>query len=496
MRDVQELLADYVNNGSEAAFRAIVDRYLNLVYGTALRLLDNDAHRAQDVTQTVFINLAKQAQDLSKEVKLGGWLHRNTVYVAANFLRSERRRQAREREAMEMNAQTDHSKARVEQLEQFLDEAINQLGGTDRTAVLLRFYEKLDFAQLGEALGTSEAAAQKRVSRALEKLQVILKQRTAVTSVAIIATALSANAGTAAPAGLAATISGTALSSVATGAGSTSLLLKLMAMGKIKTAVVAGIVVTSVLAPLLLEYRGEARMRELDLALNQNSNRLVQLAAENQRLASLAETSGSPTADRELSQVLKLRNEVARLRTAVLQMTLAKAATGQKSSLEDKKRLYAVQVERLRSWFETHPSEKIPEMENLEEQTWIDAVETLGTDDQFDQAARILRVNAQHPVFNILFGALIKYATENHQQFPRNLAELKPYFRAPIDDVILERYEIVHTSNLVPELRPPGEWAITQKAPVNAALDIRLAYGLTEGRSADERVTNRWTFAR
>ena len=128
MISVEELLADYVNNGSEAAFRTIVDRYLNLVYGTALRLVSNDTHRAQDVAQTVFINLATQAKTLSKEVKLGGWLHRNTVYVAANVLRSERRRQAREWEAMEMNAQTDHSEAHRKQLEPLLDEAINQLG--------------------------------------------------------------------------------------------------------------------------------------------------------------------------------------------------------------------------------------------------------------------------------------------------------------------------------------------------------------------------------
>lgn len=494
--DVQQLLADYVNNGSEAAFRAIVERYVDLVYGTAVRLVNNDRHRAQDVAQTVFINLARQAKHLSREVKLGGWLHRNTCYVAANNLRGERRRQAREREAMEMNAQTDHSEPRLEQLAPLLDEAINELGGVDRTAVLLRFYEKLEFRQVGDALGTSEAAAQKRVSRALEKLQVILKKRTAVCSGTILATALAANAASAAPAGLANTLSATALTSVATGTGSTSLLFKLMATAKMKTAVVGSVLLASVVAPLLFEYRGEARVRTLDATLNENSNRLAQLTADNQRLTALLEKNKSPVADPGLSEVLKLRNEVGRLRNIVPQMTPEKATADPESKLAARKRIYAGQVERLKNWFETHPSEKIPEMESVDEETWINAVDTLAEDDHFDRAARIVRVNAEHRVFDILFGALRKYATENRGQFPADVAELRPYFRRPIDDGILQRYEIVRTSSLVSELRPAGEWAITQKAPINPELDIRLAYGLTEGRSADERVTNRWKTSR
>ncbi|MDB6025699.1 MAG: hypothetical protein JWM68_1922 [Verrucomicrobiales bacterium] len=494
MTDIHEQLADYVHNGSEAAFRKIVEHYLDLVYATAARLVDNDAHRAQDVAQTVFINLAHQAKNLSKDVKIGGWLHRNTCFVAANVLRGERRRHAREREAMEMNAQTDHSEPCLDQLEPFLDEAINQLGAADRTAVLLRFYEKLDFRQLGKALGTTEAAAQKRVSRALEKLHLILRKRTAVCSVAILATALSANAASSAPAGLAATISGTALSSAAAGTGTTLLLLKLMAIAKFKTAIVTTVILASVMAPLLLEYRGEARVRAQNDIINQNANRLLQLTAENQRLSSLPKPEGEPLADNQLSEVLKLRSEVGRLRKTVQQMTPEKTAgSNPESKIAARKRMYAVQVERLKNWFETHPSEKIPEMESIDDETWIDAVNTLATDDQFAQAARIVRVNAQHPVMGALFGAARRYAAANHDQFPSDLSELKPYFKIPINDAILQRYEIVRTSSLIKELRPEGEWAITQKAPVNPELDIRMAYGLTGGTHVDERVTNRWS---
>jgi DNA-directed RNA polymerase specialized sigma24 family protein len=83
MTESQKLLAEYVGKGPETAFRELVSRYVDLVYSTALRLVEGDAHRAQDVTQTVFIDLARQASKLSSDSMLGGWLHRDTCFVAA-----------------------------------------------------------------------------------------------------------------------------------------------------------------------------------------------------------------------------------------------------------------------------------------------------------------------------------------------------------------------------------------------------------------------------
>ena len=111
MTDSQTLLADYVRHDSEAAFRELVVRYLDLVYSTAVRLVGGNTHLAEDVSHTVFIDLARSAKSLSNEVKLGGWLHRHTCFVAAKVLRGERRRQFRERQSVEMNAQPDHSKS-------------------------------------------------------------------------------------------------------------------------------------------------------------------------------------------------------------------------------------------------------------------------------------------------------------------------------------------------------------------------------------------------
>src|ERR1017187_1497491 len=111
MTDSQTLLAEYARDGSESAFRELTARYLGLVYSTALRLLDGDAHLAEDVAQTVFADLARKARSLSSGVMLGGGLHQRAFNVAAPMMRAARRRQSREREAAQMNAMPDHSTA-------------------------------------------------------------------------------------------------------------------------------------------------------------------------------------------------------------------------------------------------------------------------------------------------------------------------------------------------------------------------------------------------
>ena len=166
MTESQQLLADYVSHGSETAFRELVARYINFVYSTAFRLVGGDAHLAEDVTQMVFIGLARNARSLSGEVMLGGWLHQHTFHMATKSVRAERRRQSRESEAAQMNAQHDDSGAGLREVAPLLDEAITQLGSEDRTAILLRFFEQRDFRAVGAALGSNEDAAQKRVARA------------------------------------------------------------------------------------------------------------------------------------------------------------------------------------------------------------------------------------------------------------------------------------------------------------------------------------------
>jgi RNA polymerase sigma factor (sigma-70 family) len=260
------LLADYTANGSEQAFRDVVTRYIDVVYSTAARLVNGDTHLAEDVVQMVFADLARLARTLSPGVMLGGWLHRRTCHVALSLMRSQRRRQHRERQAAEMNAQQDPAESSFAQVAPMLDEAINQLGAEDRAAITLRFFERRDFRSIGQALGSTEDAAQKRVTRALEKLRGMLVSRGATASVAGLAAALGAHAVTAAPAGLAASISSAALASAAASGGVTLTLLKLMAMTKLQV-VVSAVVVACLGTTLVVEHQTSAKLREQNQAL-------------------------------------------------------------------------------------------------------------------------------------------------------------------------------------------------------------------------------------
>src|SRR5215471_9314569 len=96
--DDHELLVRYAHDGSEIAFGELVRRYINLVYSTARRLTNNP-HHAQDITQAVFIILARKAGSLRQGTIVSGWLYHTTRLTARNFVRGEIRRERREHEA-------------------------------------------------------------------------------------------------------------------------------------------------------------------------------------------------------------------------------------------------------------------------------------------------------------------------------------------------------------------------------------------------------------
>jgi RNA polymerase sigma factor (sigma-70 family) len=217
LTDSLRLLRDYADHGNEVAFRELVERYVDLVYSAALRRVGGDADLARDVTQMVFTDLARKARSLRRVEFLGGWLHRHTGFVAAGMVRRERRRQIREQEAVHMNALNDSPETLWQQLAPMLDETIDSLDPADRQAVLLRFFERRDFRSIGAALGISDDAAQKRVSRALEKLRELLASRGITLTLVLLSTLMAGRVVKAAPAGLAADVAGLALAGASTG---------------------------------------------------------------------------------------------------------------------------------------------------------------------------------------------------------------------------------------------------------------------------------------
>src|SRR5437016_2568537 len=100
--DDAELLKRYVTEGSESAFAELVGRHVNVVYSSALRQVRGDCHLAKDVTQLVFIDLARKAARLMGHTSLTGWLYTSVRFAAATVVRTRQRREQREREAESM----------------------------------------------------------------------------------------------------------------------------------------------------------------------------------------------------------------------------------------------------------------------------------------------------------------------------------------------------------------------------------------------------------
>jgi len=198
------LLNEYIKGNSDTAFKQLTDRYTDLVYSIALQQTA-DPHLAEDITQTVFIILAKKAHKLKKTTVLSGWLYRTVRFAAANALRVEKRRKAHEQEASKLTEQYEYKPddPKWTEILPLLGTVMNRLRKADRHAILLRFYEKKKLREVGSALGISEEAAEKRVSRALQKLRKLLVKRGVAYPCALLGMVLGENAIHAAPAGLA-----------------------------------------------------------------------------------------------------------------------------------------------------------------------------------------------------------------------------------------------------------------------------------------------------
>ena len=452
MTDSQRLLAEYVQTGADAAFRELVTRYVGLVYSTARRLVDGDTHRAEDVAQIVFVDLARTARTLPGDVLLGGWLHRHTCFVAAKTMRGERRRQSRERQAVEMNALHNDSGPDYSGVAPILDEAIDELGEEDRTAILLRFFEQHDFRSVGQALGVNEDAARMRVNRALEKLQDLIKPRGVTTSAAALSVVLSANAVQAAPVGLSATITtaaafaGTAIATTATATAT-----KAIAMTTLQKAII-GATVIAVVGTGIYEARQTSTLRTQNLLLQQQQ---APLNEQNQRLQRDRDAAASKLAAsqqenerlrRDTAELAKLRGEVARLGIDARELAQLRAGLRQRendlTSLSLKS--WVERANQLKQRLEQTPDKRIPELQFLTETDWLEAVRNVNVETEIEarQALNALRNVAKEKVASVLSEALKKYGKANEGKFPADLAQLKAYFESQLDDSILERYSL------------------------------------------------------
>ncbi len=211
MTEDAALLRRYAREHSESAFAELVGRYAGLVYSAGLRRVHGDAHTAEDVTQRVFASLARNAEKLAEHPALPAWLHAATRNAAVEALRREDRRRRREVAAHQMQL-TDKTASTEDwgAVRPFIDEALDELEHTDRTAVILRFFEKRPFADIGVAINLTADAARMRTDRALEALRVSLEKRGITSTGAALGLMLGEKAVAGAPASVVAAIAGSA----------------------------------------------------------------------------------------------------------------------------------------------------------------------------------------------------------------------------------------------------------------------------------------------
>jgi RNA polymerase sigma factor (sigma-70 family) len=332
-----ELLCEYADSGSEAAFEEIVSRHTNLVYSAALRQVDSP-DIAAEIAQSVFVGLARGARSLSPrlnpDASLAGWLCRSARNISLNHRRNEFRRHSRERLAMEAHDASSENAEDWEQVRGIVDDAMSELGEADYDALVLRYFKNQDLRAVGTVLGVSDDAAQKRVSRALEKLRDHLSRRgVTITSIALSA-ALSGNAVTAAPAGLFTTISAAALAAtvLTPAVTTTTAAVNTIAMTTLQKTAVAVTLVAAVGSGIYAVQKNSLLRNDVQ-SLRQTqasvTEQVAALKAENERLLAAARAFGRSSngpSDQQFTELMKLRGkaqlnarEIAELKAAIAQ---------------------------------------------------------------------------------------------------------------------------------------------------------------------------------
>jgi RNA polymerase sigma factor (sigma-70 family) len=266
-----ELLRRYVFERSEEAFADLVQQRIALVYSAALRQLDGDAHLAEEVTQSVFTDLARKAPGLTRHVSLAGWLYTSTRYSAAAIRRANLRRSIREQKAHAMSQllQPAGYDPSWEEIRPILDEAMHDLKAEEREAVLLRFFDRQPLAEVGARFGVSENTARMRVVRAMDKLRAALVNRGVTSTTLALAAVLTGHAMVATPTQLGATVSRTALVSVASASGLSLLLARLLMPMKIKLVAGAALLAVAIVLPILhLHHAEKNRLPDLRPAMS------------------------------------------------------------------------------------------------------------------------------------------------------------------------------------------------------------------------------------
>jgi len=413
---------------------------------------------AEEVAQSVFTDLARTASRLAPDTIVTAWLYQVTRRTAIDVVRREARRQLREQIATELNAMntlrqlSDPTNGGTESawpdIEPLLDESVSALDEPDRTAILLRYFENKSLREVGQTLGVSDDTAQKRVSRAVERLREFLSKRGVQIGASGLAVAISANAVQAAPLGLALTIStavlaGTSITATTLITQTTMNWLNL----KSTTAIIAAAVVAGT-GTHLVQQRETNRLRSENQTL---IDQQAKLTAERDKavLATEASSDERNRTQADQNELLRLRGEVGLLRRQSQELDRLKAQNQELSSslAEAAKALQA----------------KTPETES----------------DLFKQVAIAKLNDAKQLVLSLMM-----YAADNQNQLPAGLNQSSKYLGS--GDSILtgtNQFELVLQGSLTNLATPASTIVVREKEAWFAGGKWQRTYGFADGHS-------------
>ena len=515
-----DLLQQFTRDHAQDAFTELVRRHVNLVHSAALRQV-RSPQLAEEVAQSVFADLAREAGKLKPDTILTAWLHAVTRRTAIDVIRKESRRQLREQIAHEMNA-TNAPDANWNQIEPLLDEAVAALDDTDRAAVLLRFFENKSLLEVGQQLGVSDDTAQKRVSRAVEKLREFFAKRGVTVGAGGLVVVISANAVQAAPVGLIATISATVFAGTAVTTSTVIAATKTIAMTTLqKIAVTAALTATIGVGVFQAKQAHDAAAEVQKLQAQQTSlteQIQTQQTEREKSSATIASLKDDLTKnEKNQRELLKLRGQVGQLQSqlAILKQS-SEAALAQADDANDTSpdTLFG-RYNLLKAQLKKHPEWSIPEIQFLIERDWMTFLQgwhmSLADEGGIRMSLSRIRSLAKDKFVRRLWEAMRGFARDNDGSLPSSLALLKPYLDKqtmppepgriifhspgtplpkswfglqnypPVDDALLQRYQMIVSGN-INSLRT-NQYVLIEKSPVDDRYDTLLKVGLNNSVS-------------
>jgi RNA polymerase sigma-70 factor (ECF subfamily) len=178
-------LIEQLRQGDEAAFKSIVETWQDMVYNTALGIVQN-AEDAEDISQEVFVQVYESIHTFKGEAKFSTWLYKITVTKTMDHLRRKKRKKrfafiqsifGANDEIVHEPPDFHHPGVALDKKETAAElfKAIEQLPENQKIAFTLNKLEGLNYQQVSEIMNTTVPSIESLLHRAKNNLKKVLE---------------------------------------------------------------------------------------------------------------------------------------------------------------------------------------------------------------------------------------------------------------------------------------------------------------------------------